>query len=54
MTLARIDFETDTLSWIGIGNVTADLVAKSPGGVADPVVGPAGRRHRRLPHAARR
>ena len=33
MTLARIDFETDTLSWIGIGNVTADLVAKSPGGV---------------------
>jgi phosphoserine phosphatase RsbX len=33
MTLARIDFETDTLSWIGIGNVTADLVAKSPSGV---------------------
>jgi len=33
VTLARIDFETDTLSWIGIGNVTADLVAKSPGGV---------------------
>jgi negative regulator of sigma-B (phosphoserine phosphatase) len=33
MTLARIDFETDTLSWIGIGNVTADLVAKTPGGV---------------------
>jgi negative regulator of sigma-B (phosphoserine phosphatase) len=33
MTLARIDFETDTLSWIGIGNVTADLVAKSAGGV---------------------
>ncbi|MDT5014090.1 MAG: phosphoserine phosphatase RsbX [Mycobacterium sp.] len=30
MTLARIDFETDTLSWIGIGNVTADLVAKRP------------------------
>jgi len=27
-----IDFETDTLSWIGIGNVTADLVAKTPGG----------------------
>ena len=33
MTLARIDFETDTLSWIGIGNVTADLVAKTAGGV---------------------
>jgi negative regulator of sigma-B (phosphoserine phosphatase) len=33
ITLARIDFETDTLSWIGIGNVTADLVAKGPGGV---------------------
>lgn len=33
ITLARIDFEIGTLSWIGIGNVTADLVAKSPGGV---------------------
>ena len=33
ITLARIDLETDTLSWIGIGNVTADLVAKGPGGV---------------------
>jgi phosphoserine phosphatase RsbX len=33
ITLARIDFETDTLSWIGIGNVTADLVAKTPGSV---------------------
>ncbi len=33
MTLARIDFESDTLSWIGIGNVTADLVAKGPAGV---------------------
>jgi serine phosphatase RsbU (regulator of sigma subunit) len=32
ITLARIDFEADTLSWIGIGNVTADLVAKTPGG----------------------
>ena len=32
ITLTRIDFETGTLSWIGIGNVTADLVAKSPGG----------------------
>jgi phosphoserine phosphatase RsbX len=33
MTLARIDFETDTLSWLGIGNVTADLVSKSASGV---------------------
>ena len=33
ITLARIDFETDTLSWIGIGNVTADLVSKSAAGI---------------------
>jgi phosphoserine phosphatase RsbX len=33
MTLARIDYRSDTLSWIGIGNVAADLVAKHPGGV---------------------
>jgi serine phosphatase RsbU (regulator of sigma subunit) len=33
MTLARVVFETDTLSWLGIGNVTADLVAKHPAGV---------------------
>jgi serine phosphatase RsbU (regulator of sigma subunit) len=33
ITLARIDFETDTLSWIGIGNVTADLITKSAAGV---------------------
>jgi negative regulator of sigma-B (phosphoserine phosphatase) len=33
MTLTRIDFKTDTLTWIGIGNVTANLVAKSPSGV---------------------
>jgi phosphoserine phosphatase RsbX len=32
MTLARIDFRTDTLSWAGIGNVAADLVAKHPAG----------------------
>ncbi len=32
MTLARIEFDTDTLSWIGVGNVAADLVAKSPTG----------------------
>jgi negative regulator of sigma-B (phosphoserine phosphatase) len=34
MTLARVDFGTDALSWIGIGNVAADLVAKHPTGVA--------------------
>lgn len=34
MTLARIDFADGTLRWLGIGNVTANLVAKHPGGVA--------------------
>lgn len=33
MTLARIDFAAGLLQWIGIGNVRASLVAKSPGGV---------------------
>jgi hypothetical protein len=33
MTLAHIDFQTDTLSWVGVGNVAADLVAKHPTGV---------------------
>jgi len=33
MTLARIDFGSDTLQWIGVGNVTANLLAKTPGGV---------------------
>jgi phosphoserine phosphatase RsbX len=33
MTLARIDFRADTLRWVGIGNVTANLVAKRPAGV---------------------
>ncbi|HZQ31804.1 MAG TPA: SpoIIE family protein phosphatase [Mycobacterium sp.] len=33
MTLARIDFDADAVSWIGIGNVTAALVAKSASGV---------------------
>jgi phosphoserine phosphatase RsbX len=33
ITLARIDFRKDTVSWIGVGNVVADLVAKHPGGV---------------------
>jgi negative regulator of sigma-B (phosphoserine phosphatase) len=33
MTLARIDFQNDSLSWTGIGNVAADLVAKHPAGI---------------------
>ncbi len=33
MTLARIDFEAGNLSWTGIGNVSANLVAKSASGV---------------------
>lgn len=33
MTLARIDFEDSKLSWTGIGNVTANLVAKTASGV---------------------
>lgn len=32
MTLARVDFAPNTLTWTGVGNVTADLVAKSPTG----------------------
>jgi phosphoserine phosphatase RsbX len=33
MTLARVDFAASTLSWTGVGNVTADLVAKVPTGL---------------------
>jgi serine/threonine protein phosphatase PrpC len=33
MTLARVDFAADSLTWLGIGNVTADLVAKRASGV---------------------
>jgi serine phosphatase RsbU (regulator of sigma subunit) len=33
MTLVRIDFQADTLRWVGIGNVTANLVAKHPAGI---------------------
>lgn len=33
MTLARVDFTTGQLSWTGVGNVSANLVAKSPTGV---------------------
>lgn len=32
ITLARINFESDLLTWIGVGNVAANLVAKRPGG----------------------
>jgi phosphoserine phosphatase RsbX len=33
MTLVHIDFQKDALSWVGIGNVAANLVAKHPAGV---------------------
>lgn len=33
MTLARIDFSASTLTWTGVGNVTAELVAKAPTGI---------------------
>jgi serine phosphatase RsbU (regulator of sigma subunit) len=33
ITLVRIDSRADNLRWIGIGNVTANLVAKHPAGV---------------------
>ncbi len=33
MTLAHFDFDTGGLSWIGVGNVTAAVVAKTPHGV---------------------
>jgi negative regulator of sigma-B (phosphoserine phosphatase) len=33
MTLARIDFSAETLQWMGVGNVSANLLAKSPSGV---------------------
>ncbi|MBW0012727.1 SpoIIE family protein phosphatase, partial [Mycobacterium sp.] len=32
MTLARIDFGANTLTWTGVGNVAAELVAKAPTG----------------------
>jgi phosphoserine phosphatase RsbX len=32
MTLARVDFAPGTLTWTGVGNVTAELVAKAPTG----------------------
>ncbi|WP_077081915.1 SpoIIE family protein phosphatase [Mycobacterium numidiamassiliense] len=33
MTLARVDFESHTLSWTGVGNVSADLVVKDVTGI---------------------
>jgi phosphoserine phosphatase RsbX len=33
MTLARIDFGAESLQWMGVGNVAANLLAKSPGGI---------------------
>ena len=53
ITLARVDFETGTLSWIGIGNVTADLIAKSAAGVKHPSVRTAGRRHSGVSNSSR-
>ncbi|MEB3982760.1 SpoIIE family protein phosphatase [Mycobacterium sp. 663a-19] len=33
MTLARVDFAAGTLTWTGVGNVTANLLAKDAAGV---------------------
>lgn len=33
MTLARVDFEANQLYWTGVGNVSANLVAKGPTGL---------------------
>jgi negative regulator of sigma-B (phosphoserine phosphatase) len=33
MTLARIDFGAETLQWMGVGNVVANLLARSPSGM---------------------
>jgi len=33
MTLACIDFDTDTVQWVGVGNVAAHLVARAPSGM---------------------
>jgi phosphoserine phosphatase RsbX len=33
MTLARVDFDTGQLYWTGVGNVSANLVAKSASGI---------------------
>ena len=33
MTLARVDFAASTLTWTGVGNVTANLLAKDAAGI---------------------
>jgi hypothetical protein len=33
MTLARIDFNAETMQWAGVGNVAANLLVKAPSGV---------------------
>lgn len=33
MTLARVDYADSTLSWTGVGNVSANLIAKDAAGV---------------------
>jgi len=33
MTLARVDFTANTLTWTGVGNVTANLIARSARGI---------------------
>lgn len=33
MTLARVDFAANTVTWTGVGNVTAELLAKAPTGI---------------------
>jgi negative regulator of sigma-B (phosphoserine phosphatase) len=33
MTLARIDFQTEMLTWTGIGNVTAAVISRAPSGL---------------------
>ena len=50
MTLARVDFRGRHADWTGVGNVTADLVAKAADRCPHPIQCPPGRRgHRRLP-----
>lgn len=33
MTLARVDFAANTVTWTGVGNVTAELIVKAPTGI---------------------
>lgn len=33
MTLARVDFAANTVTWTGVGNVTAELIVKAPTGL---------------------